>query len=186
MYYKREQCVKGSIFNIANIISFSRACSAFPIVYAIQHSHPIVFFWILFAVFTDWLDGHLARKFNLTSKFGAIIDPVADFVVIASVTTYFTMYGYMSQALWWLMFLRYISIFIAALLLVHYTDIQPKSNMYGKCSVCVFSLYGLSILLNLHPLLIELVLILFVFLLLASWIQYLRTYLKPLWSCFNL
>jgi CDP-diacylglycerol--glycerol-3-phosphate 3-phosphatidyltransferase len=41
----------------------------------------------LFVVFalTDWADGYLARKMNLTSSFGAFLDPVADkFLVCAA------------------------------------------------------------------------------------------------------
>ncbi len=43
---------------------------------------------VLFIVFalTDWLDGFLARKLNMTSAFGAFLDPVADkFLVCASI-----------------------------------------------------------------------------------------------------
>ena len=43
---------------------------------------------ILFIIFalTDWLDGYLARKLNMTSAFGAFLDPVADkFLVCASI-----------------------------------------------------------------------------------------------------
>ncbi len=42
---------------------------------------------VLFVVFalTDWLDGWLARKLNMTSSFGAFLDPVADkFLVCAA------------------------------------------------------------------------------------------------------
>lgn len=41
---------------------------------------------VLFALacLTDWLDGFLARKFEVTTKFGAFIDPVADKLVVVS------------------------------------------------------------------------------------------------------
>ena len=40
--------------------------------------------FILFAL-TDWADGYLARRLNMTSSFGAFLDPVADkFLVCAS------------------------------------------------------------------------------------------------------
>ncbi len=35
------------------------------------------------AGFTDWLDGHLARKMGLTTRFGAFLDPVADKLMVS-------------------------------------------------------------------------------------------------------
>ncbi|MEJ7635613.1 CDP-alcohol phosphatidyltransferase family protein [Aeromicrobium sp.] len=48
---------------------------------------------------TDYLDGKLARKFNQTSKIGAILDPVADrFFILAVVIGL----GYRDIIPWWL------------------------------------------------------------------------------------
>lgn len=34
------------------------------------------------AAITDWLDGYIARKYSLTSRFGAFLDPVADKLMV--------------------------------------------------------------------------------------------------------
>ncbi len=41
---------------------------------------------VLFVVFalTDWADGYLARRLNLTSSFGAFLDPVADKILVTA------------------------------------------------------------------------------------------------------
>lgn len=39
----------------------------------------------IFAIITDALDGYLARKFNLTSPWGAYLDVTADFILIISI-----------------------------------------------------------------------------------------------------
>ena len=37
----------------------------------------------LLAAITDWLDGYIARRYNMWSAFGAFLDPVADKLMVA-------------------------------------------------------------------------------------------------------
>ncbi|HJW06044.1 MAG TPA: CDP-diacylglycerol--glycerol-3-phosphate 3-phosphatidyltransferase [Rhodanobacter sp.] len=46
------------------------------------HNITAAIVFVLAAV-TDWLDGYLARRLNLTSAFGAFLDPVADKLMVA-------------------------------------------------------------------------------------------------------
>ena len=47
----------------------------------------------LLAAFTDWLDGHLARQWNQTSALGALLDPIADKVLVLGLFLVFVQLG---------------------------------------------------------------------------------------------
>ena len=56
--------------------------------------------WLALAVFivaslTDWVDGHIARKYNQTSDFGKFLDPLADKLLTISAMVMFCEWGMM-------------------------------------------------------------------------------------------
>ncbi len=78
-------------FNLPTLLTWARIV-AIPLIVGVFHL-PIdapsrnLIATVLFVVvaLTDWADGYLARRMNLTSSFGAFLDPVADkFLVCAA------------------------------------------------------------------------------------------------------
>ncbi len=51
----------------------------------------IIFF---FASFTDWYDGYYARKHHLVTRIGQFLDPLADKILVLTVTFLFASEGY--------------------------------------------------------------------------------------------
>lgn len=54
----------------------------------------------LIAAFTDWLDGYLARRQNLTSTLGRILDPLVDKVLMCGVYICLLPFGVEGKWLW--------------------------------------------------------------------------------------
>ncbi len=74
--------------NIPNILTLSRVLSI-PLIIASFYFEDKKLanitggFLFLFASITDFLDGFLARKYHLETKFGVIFDPISDKVLVA-------------------------------------------------------------------------------------------------------
>ena len=68
---------------VPNLITISRILSAFFFVLVFLKGK---FGWALiifsFAAVSDFFDGYISRKFKITSEFGAMLDPVADKVLM--------------------------------------------------------------------------------------------------------
>lgn len=71
---------------VPNYLTYVR-CLAIPVlVYIFYQPNMNVAAGIVFAIasFTDWLDGYLARRWDITSPFGAFLDPVADKLMVST------------------------------------------------------------------------------------------------------
>ena len=65
--------------NIPNLLSISRLFLVFPLIFFLEINRPLyVFILIVVGGLTDYFDGLIARKFNLKSRLGAILDPLSD------------------------------------------------------------------------------------------------------------
>ncbi len=86
--------------NIPNIISIIRIIMVFPIAMFIwQENYNSAFMLMIIAGLSDGLDGFLARTFQWQSKLGAILDPIADKLLLISI---FIVCGLKNFLPWWL------------------------------------------------------------------------------------
>ena len=77
-------------FNLPTLLTWARIV-AIPLIVGVfyldlQQSTRNLAATVLFVAvaITDWLDGYLARKLNMTSSFGAFLDPVADKILVCA------------------------------------------------------------------------------------------------------
>lgn len=74
--------VKQKLFTWSNLISLSRICITFPVVY-LHYTNGQQITWtigllIFYGFISDYLDGFVARKMDEVSEWGKVLDPVAD------------------------------------------------------------------------------------------------------------
>lgn len=74
------------VLTLPNVLSFLRLTGVPLFLWMIlgPHADGWAVILLMFAGFTDWLDGTLARAWNQTSRLGQMLDPVADRLYIGS------------------------------------------------------------------------------------------------------
>jgi cardiolipin synthase (CMP-forming) len=79
-------CIARSVRHIPNIISVLRILLVVPIAWALAN-HLLTLSLVLFAVaaLSDAADGFLAKRFGWQSELGALLDPIADKALLATV-----------------------------------------------------------------------------------------------------
>lgn len=132
--------------NIPNIITFSRIPLAAIFVMLFMDGRELQALLVLaIAGATDLVDGFVARRFNLVSDTGKLLDPLADKLLAVSVLAALTLKGYVP--LW-----AAAALAVKELLLVIFSsrlyamNVVVQANIWGKLAtfliyVAVFSLF---------------------------------------------
>lgn len=123
---------------IPNLITVLRLLLVTPIVVGLlTHHYPLAFWLFMVAGLTDAIDGYLARRFQWISRFGAMVDPLADKLLM--VATFLTL-GYLGILPLWLLtmvILRELVIVIGAvlyhLLIGEYDFIPTRISKVNTC-----------------------------------------------------
>ncbi len=145
--------------NLPNILTIMRLLLAplFPIVYfsdRVQNGSLLAMGIYILAGFTDVLDGYLARKYNVVTKLGTVLDPLADkFMLICALLT-LTIDNLVPVFIVIFVIVKEALMIISGIVLYFRKDqfIIP-SNKYGKTATIIFFLGVIETLLFNIPLL---------------------------------
>ena len=134
--------MKGPVFNIPNLISLSRIPLAFiACVFLVQREIIPVVIVILIGVFSDVIDGSIARKTNSTSDWGKIFDPLADKIAIGAFIITLAFLG--GVPLWFVIVFLARDAIIAAggIYVAKKLGAPPSANRWGKYTSLAMSVY---------------------------------------------
>jgi cardiolipin synthase len=127
--------------NIPNILTVFRIflIPVFVMMFFSSNPNSLLFSTLifLFAGFTDVLDGYIARKYKLTTKWGTVMDPLADKLMLITVLTCLVMKNYIPTWIFIVVSLKEIAMIISATFLYKKDTVIP-ANKFGKISTLLF------------------------------------------------
>ena len=140
---------------IPNFLSAFRMISFLPVIILFYYDYYLTsFFLFTAAAWTDFLDGFLARRYNIASNLGSLLDLLADKVLVSSILIFLVFYtgNFYLLILTIIIIIREISISTLRLFLVssgeNISNITP--DKYGKLKTFL-QMFSLSLLL-IYPL----------------------------------
>lgn len=118
-----------NLYTLPNILTFTRLLSA-PLIgyFVIQHQQVLATGLFVYSCVTDMLDGYIARKFDMKSVVGSVIDPLADKFLMMTLTICLAAAGEMPIYLTTLILGRDVALGISACY-YRYISLPPPKTM---------------------------------------------------------
>lgn len=139
--------------NVPNALTILRLIliPIFVLVFFSRGDNSLVYAICIFlaAGFTDILDGYIARKFNLITKIGTVLDPLADKLMLLTVLTCLLLGGYIPYWILTIVLFKEVFMIASGIILFNKDYIEP-SNLYGKASTFLFYIAIFLIVINPH------------------------------------
>ena len=131
--------------NIPNTLTLLRLIAIPHLIYSFNYLSMFVTFSIfLAAIISDLVDGYVARKISSTSKFGAYLDVIVDFIFITGMYFFFSFKGIYSP--WLLLVIVFVfAQFIISNILLKQTIYDPIGKYFGSI---LFGGIGVTILIS--------------------------------------
>lgn len=174
---------KEELFTIPNLLSLLRI--ALLPVYVSVYTHA-VYAWQYFAAamimavscLTDAVDGMVARKYNMISTVGKILDPVADKITQFTLTVCLSMKYPVLKPVLYLFVIKEVFQLIAGFLLLKKGKILTGALMPGKvCTAVLFvSLIALVLIPDMDPMVVKTIALIDSVFLTVSFASYIRVY----------
>ena len=174
---------KKEIFTIPNLLSLFRVALLPIYVYiylnASQPSQYLVAGTIMaVSCFTDMIDGKIARRFNMITTLGKILDPLADKITQFTLTLCLSLKYPVLHPVLALFVIKEFFQLVVGLIYLRRGKILPGALMAGKiCTTVLFvSLIGLVLFPDLHPVAVDAIAIVDGVFLLISFVSYIFAY----------
>jgi cardiolipin synthase len=139
--------------NLPLFLSFARICSVPTLVFlflAIEEINATIVIvpLLAFLFLTDMLDGFLARSLEQTTRFGRILDPAGDYLLILAISWVFLIIDFIPI---WLFLVVIVRLLVQAIGIITLYFLRGYSyltlSFLGKASVfAIFTIYGIELL----------------------------------------
>jgi len=142
-----DEHVSSDVLTIPNVLSMARLVliPVFIWVALVQEADGWAFAILAISSATDWLDGVIARRFNMMSRVGQILDPMADRLFVFSTILVLAVRGIVP---WWLVAILVLRDVVMGLiqLVVNRRGVPPLPVHYVGKAATLCLLYGMPIL----------------------------------------
>lgn len=135
--------MKNKILTIPNLLSLFRL-ALIPLIvwqFAFEENNLLAIALMALSGLTDVVDGFIARRFNMISDVGKVLDPIADKLTQAAALVCIAIRYIPVRYLFALMFVKEIVLGIAGLIVIRRTSIVTGAHWHGKlCTVVLYTI----------------------------------------------
>ena len=136
-----EILLSKSNLNLPNILSIIRLLMVGVLIWFFTKGMLIAaFITYVLASFTDALDGYIARKYDLITPLGKLLDPLADKLMLITVLSCMYFAGFLPLWILIVILLKEFVQIVGGFFLFHKKDTVVQANIFGKLTTVFFSI----------------------------------------------